>query len=447
MISGRRPISFKPGPRIDPAPNARIFAMKRFPSFTFAAVSIGLTATVGAAEWSHIMGARYDRKTSEPVDPAAVSGALRRVWEIPTGGGFSSFVTGNGKAFTVVPTNAQGKMRETAVAVDRKTGKTLWQTPLGEGGYRSGGERGAEGNDGGDGPRATPVFFKNLVFVFGGRFDLHALDHETGKVVWKRDLIKEFGGHEITWSNAAAPLIVGERVLVAGGGAKQTFLAFRPDSGEVLWKTGSDRATHSTPVVATIHGQEQAIFLVERGLVSLDPATGKELWHYPFPYRTSTAASPVVWNDIVNCAAAYGVGGAACQVKRNGDTWEVTELWRTPGNEVAAHWSTAVVHEGYLYGLYGHRDFGKNSMKCVDIRTGKVLWDQPGFGPSQVIMAGNRIVATTDYGQLVVVEPTPSGFRELARKKVIDGKVWASPAISDGQLLLRSTTKGVCLQL
>lgn len=413
-----------------------------------ATVALGWLVTAApAADWSQIMGPRYDRKTAEAIDPATVAGKLRRAWEIPAHGGFSSFVTGKGKAYTVLPTEVGGKTHETAVALDRKTGKILWQTPLGPGGYRSGGERGADGNEGLDGPRATPVFFKDRVFVFGGRFDLYALDSETGRVIWKHDLIKEHGGREIVWSNAATPLVVGDRVLVAGGGNGQSFLAFHAEDGRVLWKRGNDKPTHSTPVVATIHDREQAIFLVERGLVSLDPADGRELWHYPFPYRTSSAASPVVWQDIVNCAAAYGVGGAACQVKRTGDQWEVTELWRTPGNDVAAHWSTAVVHEGYLYGLYGHRDFAKNAMKCVDIRTGKILWEKPGFGPSQLIMAGNRLVATTDFGQLVVIEPTPSAFRELARTQAIEGKVWASPALSDGQLLLRSTTKGVCLEL
>jgi outer membrane protein assembly factor BamB len=401
----------------------------------------------GAADWSHFMGPRHDRKSTESVEPAAIKGELRRVWEIPAGGGFSSFVTGNGKAYTVLPTDVNGTTRETVVALDRKTGKTLWQTPLGETGYRNGGERGAAGNDGGDGPRATPVFSNNKVFVFGGKFDLYALDSETGKIVWQHDLIKEYGGREITWSNAAAPLVIRDRVLVAGGGNDRAYLAFRADNGAELWKSGTDRATHSTPIIATIHGQEQAIFHVERGLVSRDPADGRELWHYPFPYRTSTAASPVVWGDIINCAAAYGVGGGACQVKKNGDTWDVTELWRSPGNDVAAHWTTAVAHDGYLYGIYGHRDFAKNAFKCVDIRTGKIQWEQPGFGPSQLIMAGDRLVATTDYGHLVLIEPTPSAFRELARKKVIEGKVWASPAVSDGQLLLRSTTKGVCYEL
>lgn len=420
----------------------------KFPLALSAILALGSPATpVLAAEWSQIMGPHYDRKSAESINPATVTGKLRRTWEISAHGGFSSFVTGNGRAYTVVPTEVNGKTHETAIAVDRKTGKTLWQTPLGLGGYRSGGERGADGNEGLDGPRSTPVFFQNRVFVFGGHFDLYALDSESGRVIWKRDLIKEHGGREIVWSNAATPLIVGDRVLVAGGGKGQTFLAFHPEDGRVLWKHGDDKPTHSTPTLATIHGKEQAIFLVERGLVSLDPADGRELWHYPFPYRTSSAASPVVWQDIVNCAAAYGVGGAACQVKRTGDQWDVTELWRTPGNDVAAHWTTAVVHEGYLYGLYGHRDFAKNAMKCVDIRTGKILWEKPGFGPSQLIMAGNRLVATTDFGQLVVIEPTPSAFHELARTQAIEGKVWASPALSDGQLLLRSTTKGVCLEL
>lgn len=412
--------------------------------------SITISSSMLAADWSNILGPSHDRKSAETAVLKEVvwsSGKPQRVWQMTAGGGFSSFVTGGGRAYTVVPTKVEGTLRETAIAVDRKTGKQLWEKPLGEAAYRGGGERGAPGNEGLDGPRSTPAFAGGKVFVFGGKFDLYALDGATGAIVWQRDLIKEFGGSEITWSNAASPLVVGDRVIVSGGGAGQSYLAFRVDNGEVIWKAGSDRATHSTPIVATIHGKQQAIFMVERGMVARDIADGRELWHYPFAFRTSTAASPVVWQDIVNCAAAYGVGGAACQIKRNGDTWETVELWRIPGKETEAHWSTAVVHEGYLYGHYGHRDFGKNPVKCIDIRTGKVQWEKPGFGPGQMIMAGNRLVATTDSGELVVIEPTPTAYKEIARADVIEGKVWASPALSDGQILLRSTSHGVCLDL
>jgi outer membrane protein assembly factor BamB len=403
------------------------------------ATSFGYAA---AGEWSHIMGPQGDRKTAEAAK--WTKGKPRQLWEISAEGGFSSFVTGDGRAYTVVLSDVGGRPRETALAVDRKTGKTLWRVPLGEAVYRNGGERAG----GGDGPRTTPVFADGRVFVFGGKFDLHALDASTGAVLWKRDLIREHGGSEITWSNAAAPLVLDDRVLVAGGGRGQSFLALRADNGEVVWKTGNDRATHSTPVLATIHGKQQALFVAVRGLVSLDPANGRELWHYPFPHSTATAASPVVWNDIVNVTAGYGVGGGACQVTRKGEQWSVEELWRSPGNrDTAAHWSTAVVHNGYLYGCYGHGSYGSGPFKCIDIRTGKVLWQQSGFGHGQVIMVGNRLLATSDAGELTLIEPNPAGYREVARADVIDGKVWASLAFSDGQLFMRSTTQGVCLEL
>ncbi|HRE06414.1 MAG TPA: PQQ-like beta-propeller repeat protein [Opitutaceae bacterium] len=415
------------------------------------AVSLALwggSPSVHAADWSHIMGSGFDRKTSEGPKGAWTKGQPRQVWQIPAEGGFSSFVTGGGMAFTVLPTSAGGTTRETAVGLDRTSGRILWRTPLGVSDYARGGDRGAPGNDGGDGPRATPVYSEGRVFVFGGAFDLHALDATTGRVVWKRDLIKEFGGQEIHWGNSASPLVVGDRVIVAGGGKNQTFLAFKAASGEVIWKAGSDRATYSTPILATLHGKAQALFMVERGLVSLDPATGAELWHYPFPYRTATAASPVVWNDIVNCTAGYGVGGGACQVTFTGGKWTVAELWRSPGNkDTAAHWSTAVAHDGYLYGCYGHGDYGRGAFKCIDIRTGKVQWQKAGFGHGQVILAGNRLLATTDAGVLKLIEPTPAAYREIASADIIEGKVWASPALSNGQVLLRSTTHGVCVEL
>ena len=105
------------------------------------------------------------------------------------------------------------------------------------------------------------------------------------------------------------------------------------------------------------------------------------------------------------------------------------------------------MHDGYLYGCYGHGEYGVGAFKCIDIRTGTVKWEQKGFGHGQTIMAGGRILSTSDAGQLRVIEPTPDGFRELAIAKVIEGKVWASLAFTDGQLFLRSTKQGVCLEL
>jgi len=399
-----------------------------------------------AAEWPHLMGPGYDRTSPEELPAQWTSGEARRIWEVSCDGGFSSFVTGDGRAYTVVPRRIGGRTREVAVALDLTTGRQIWEAPLGVASYDGGGERGAAGNFGGDGPRATPAFHDGRVFVFGGQFDLYALESATGRILWERDLIKEFGAETIRWSNTAAPLIAGDRVLVAGGGRDQSFLAFRASDGEVLWKTGDDRASHATPILATIHGREQALFLVGRGLVAIDPADGRELWHYPFAWRTSIGASPVVWRDIVHCTAGYGIGGAACRITLKGDTWEVRELWRSRGNrDAASHWSTAVAHDGYVYGSYGHAQYGSASFKCIDIRTGKVAWETGGFGHGTVIRVGENLLAVSDFGRLILIAPDPSAYCEIARLDVLEGKCWATPAFSDGRLLLRSTTQGVCL--
>lgn len=417
-------------------------------SLPFLAAALLVSAPLSAAEWSQLMGPKSDRKSDESVNAKWRAGGPRKVWEIPAERGFSSFVTGDGRAYTVVGEPAGGDTREIVLAVDRKTGATLWRTPLGQTGYSRGGDRGVPGNEGGDGPRTTPVFAGGKVFVFGATFDLHVLDAATGKTVWSRDLMKEFGASALRWSNAASPLVVGDRVIVAGGGKGESYLAFKVTDGKVVWKSGTDKPTYTTPVLTTLHGKAQVLFMAERGIVSIDPADGRELWHYPFPYRTATAASPVVWNDLVHCTAGYGVGGAACRVTLKGDKWEVTEVWRSPGNrDTASHWMTPVVHNGYLYGCYGHGEYGKAALKCIDIRTGEVKWAQSGFGHGATIMVGGKLLAISDAGRLVLVEPTPTAYRELAAANTIDGKVWASLAYSDGQVLMRSTTTGACLEL
>ena len=95
---------------------------------------------------------------------------------------------------------------------------------------------------------------------------------------------EEFPGvRNITWENAASPVIDGDLIFAAGGGPGHSLLAFDKQDGHVVWKGQDDQLTHSTPTVATILGERQVIFYTQRGLVSVAPKTGAVLWRYPFP--------------------------------------------------------------------------------------------------------------------------------------------------------------------
>ena len=189
------------------------------------------------------------------------------------------------------------------------------------------------------------------------------------------------------------------------------------------------------------------IFFLQSGLLAVAADDGRALWRFPFPYRVSTAITPVVSGNIVYCSAGYDVGGGACRIVRHGEQFTAKELWRIPGNkQVPSHWSTPVAKDGYLYGMFSFKKYGTGPLKCVKLANGKVHWEHPGFGAGNVILVGEKLLALADDGQLVVVAATPKAYKELARAKVLTGKCWSTPALADGRIYVRSSKEGACLE-
>ncbi|MBX3733530.1 MAG: PQQ-like beta-propeller repeat protein [Verrucomicrobiae bacterium] len=412
--------------------------------FLLIAAACAMPAT--ASDWAFIRGPHGDGSTVESVPSPWPPGGPRVLWRVPSSNGFSSFAVGNGRAITLELRTVDGAPQEVVVARSADTGAELWTRPLGPVKYDGGGDSGAGSNKGGDGPRSTPTLDGDHVFVTSGKLVVSCLDAGTGAPVWERDLMKDFAGRNITWQNAASPVVEGDLVLVAGGGAGQSLIAFRKSDGSVVWKGFDETMTHATPTPATLHGQRQVIYFLKSGLLSVDPGTGVELWRFAFPFRTSTAASPVVAGDLVYCSAGYGVGAGACRVTREGDRWTASPVYRFEGNNpLANHWSTPVLREGHLYGMFQFKEYGSGPVKCVNAATGKVTWEQPGFGPGNVILADGQILALSDDGHLVLIAAEPLRYRELARAKVLAGKCWTTPALSQGRVYARSTQEAVCL--
>ena len=407
-----------------------------------------LAGNVLARDWPQYHGIKSDKTSDESIGIQNWK-ERKQLWKVDTPNGFSSFVVADGHCYTIVLRSIEGIDREVCVALDAASGKEIWAATLGLSRYgHDGGGRGTPDNRGGDGPRSTPTFDAGKIYVLDSDMNLVCLNADSGKEIWKHGLIKEFSGRNIKWKNAASPLIEGGNVYVAGGGAGESLLAFDKNTGDVAWKSGDHIMTHATPVAATIQGVRQIIFFVKSGLVAVTPDNGKELWNYPFPFQTSTAASPVVSGDVVYCAAGYGVGAGAVKISKNGDELQADEIWRLEGNSpVTNHWATPLAKDGYLYGMFGFKEYGDGPVKCVEIATGKVVWEKRGFGPGNLVLAGDTLLALSDTGELVLIKATPKAYEELARAKVIDGKCWSTPVIADGRIYARSTKEGVCIAL
>ncbi len=394
-----------------------------------------------ANDWPQYRGPSGDGKSTEKLSALPSSNPQPR-WKTPTPNGFSSWVVAQGRAFLIVQRPVEGVPREVLLGVAADTGKELWAAPLNPVKFEGGGDSGTPQNSGGDGPRSSPAISGNRVFVVSADLILACFDAASGKEIWRRELIKQNGANNISWKNAASPVIDGDSIFVAGGGEGQSLMGISKVDGSIVWKGESDRITHATPIVATLGGVKQVIFYTQKGLVAVAPESGKVLWRHTVRYNVSTAASPVVAGEIVYCSAGYGVGATAVQVSRKDDTFTATELWKVTGNKIANHWSTPIEKDGYLYGMFQFKEYGEGPIKCVDLRTGQEKWSQAGFGPGQVIMVGDQLIALSDAGQVVVIDPTPEAYKEKARFQAVTGKCWSTPAFANGTLFVRSTREG-----
>ncbi|MBN8247423.1 MAG: PQQ-like beta-propeller repeat protein, partial [Verrucomicrobia bacterium] len=262
------------------------------------ACTVAACRPAAAEDWTFVRGPRGDGLSRETLPDAWPAAGPKVLWRVPSANGFSSFVVGDGRAFTLELREIEGAPQEALVARNADTGADLWVRPLGAVKYDGGGDAGTDDNKGGDGPRSTPTLAGGRVYATSSKLVVSCFDAATGDPVWRQDLLKEFSGRNIAWQNAASPLVEDGLVLVAGGGPGQSVIAFKAYDGQVAWKALDDTMTHATPTPATIHGQRQVIFFLKSGLVSLDPKTGRELWRFAFPFRVSTATSPVVAGDL-----------------------------------------------------------------------------------------------------------------------------------------------------
>ena len=386
-----------------------------------------------AADWPLYRGPAGDGVTTERIRTNWNARPPQLLWRTPLTNGLSSVTVSGGRLFTQVRTGGTLDGTEHCVALDARTGQILWTAPVDTASYPNGGV----GGD--DGPRSTPVVRDGRVYVLGSYLKLHCLDAATGAPIWSRDLRAEFGGNVIPWQNAASPLLEGDGLFVNLNAGTQRLAAFRLSDGQLVWRRHNDAMTHATPIAATLAGVRQVIFLTQGGLVAVNPADGALLWRFaPLPYSTSIAANPVVESNVVFYSGAYSMGAAAARITASGGGLTAQQLMGRRSSRMI-HWSTPVAVGRYLYGLFGQTS---GQLRCLDLQNnGDYTWQGPDFGTGALLLVDGKILVAAEDGQIVLVEPDPAQYREITRFRATHGRIWNSPALSDGVLYVRATTE------
>ena len=353
------------------------------------------------------------------------------VWkaELP-GVGQSSPIVWNERIFL---TAAKENGRERIVfCVARDTGKLVWQHSAWNGqpepshamnGWAS----------------ASCVTDGEVVVAFFGRAGMHAYAVD-GKPLWSKDL----GRFESPWGTAACPVIVDGLVIQNCDSDQNAYLiALDKRTGQEVWRTKRpDYRGWSTPVVIAANGRRELVLNGHKGVQAYDPSTGRELWFCKsFNGRGEPTVTPAdgllcVVNGLAGDVYAIRPGGS-------GDVTETHMAWHTPRKDGRDCPSPIVVNDYILVSSM------TGIMTCYSARDGHIYWKQrlEGKYSGSPIAAGGLVYILNEAGKTTVIKPGP--MLEIVAENELTGDsaeiFRATPTPSQGQLLIRSTTKLYCI--
>jgi outer membrane protein assembly factor BamB len=395
--------------------------------------SLYLCPDASAADWPQFLGPERNGISSE-------KGLLQSwdekgpplVWKRQVGEGYSGPVIARGRLILL----HRVENEEVVESFDAATGKPQWKFSYPTAYSDQVGK--------GDGPRCTPVISGQRVYTLGAEGKLHCLELESGKKVWERSLVEEYKVKQNFFGVGSTPLVEGNLVLVNVGGKDAGIVALDKDTGKEKWRATGDGASYASPVAATIDGVRYAIFFTRRGIVLLEPATGKVLfekqWRAAYD-TTVNAATPTVVGNLLFFSASYDTGAILLRVTKN----QVKEVWSRE-DALSSHYNTSIYHEGYLYGIDGRQESGAR-LRCIELKTGKVQWTQKPFGCASMVLADGHLIALTEKGDLVLLRPSPKSYQEISRARVLTFPCRAEIALANGRLYARDGENHMCWNL
>ena len=356
----------------------------------------------------------------------------QELWRHPVGLGWSSFAVVGRRAFT----QEQRRDEEVVVCYDVQTGEQLW--------VHSDTVRFLSVM-GGDGPRATPTVFDRRLYALGATGLLNCLDPLTGARLWQRNILDDAETENRHWGMAGSPLVVDNLIIVNPGGLKQgkSVIAYDRVTGNVVWAAGQRQSSYVAPRLESIGGTPQILIYGNDPLAGHDPATGKELWSFPWVNSTSNnAAQPIlVDRNLVFVSSGYGRGSALIEVKQDGPRWSAKKTrWKT-NSRFRLKFNGGVLKAGHVYGL------NEGILACFDLETGKHKWKRGRYSFGQVLLIDDVLLVSSETGEIALVEATPKAYHEIARFQAIEGKTWNHPVVTRGLLLIRNGQEAACYDL
>jgi outer membrane protein assembly factor BamB len=416
-----------------------------------AVLALGCLASSARAEdWPGFRGPKGSGVSEATGLPVTWSETENLAWklELPGPGSSSPIVTGDrvfvtcysGYGVDRADPGDQEKLVRHLVCVNLSDGKLLWQKPvpatlpedpyqaqLMEHGYAS----------------STPATDGDRVFVFFGKSGVLAFDRE-GKQLWQKSV--GTGSAMMGWGSATSLLLYKNLVLVNANAESQSLVALDRETGREVWKAEAKgySGSYSTPLLVEKPGaRHELIVHMPEEVWALNPDRGGVLW-YCTGVRGSAIPNPVAKDGVVYCLGGgpFGAGSVAIRVGGRGDVTASHLAWRQSAGSYVP--SPVAVGE-HLYWVDE-----RGMAYCLKAESGEQVYrerlpDAGGVYASAVAADGRLYVVTRRRGTFVLAAQPE--FKVLAYNRLeSDASDFnASPAVSQGRLLLRSNRFLYCV--
>jgi outer membrane protein assembly factor BamB len=313
------------------------------------------------------------------------------------------------------------------------------------------------------GPRATPVISDGLVYCLGSEGDLVVLNCQTGKLIWKRQLVADYAGMTPIWGHAASPLIVGDQLFCLAGGPDSLVVSLNKKTGDENWKAlAAEDIGYCPPSMIDVDGTPQLIIWDPETVYGLNPNDGSVYWQQPLkPGYAMSVLPPIQYKNLL---FASGESDVSAMFELYAEPMTAKVLWEGKSKtSVALATSAAVFDDGYIYGA----DIKSGALICVQGVDGKRLWqtavptmniDRPrgqAHGSAFLLKHKAMYFILSETGDFIAADLSPAGYEERGRFHVIDptnqsmGRkvLWTYPAIADRKLFVRNDRVLKCYDL
>lgn len=443
-VTERVPIAAEPATTQQPTPTAQssqqpanTSTQPGTPQATGGSVAPGFVPPALPGAWPRFRGANFDNISTEntPLADKWNPGEPKVYWSCDLGEGHAGAAVLSGRVYVL--DYDQARQADALRCLSLADGREIWRYSYPVSIKRNHGMS-----------RTVPAVTDKFVVTIGPKCQVSCVDSQTGKLIWMKDLVKEFGTEIPEWYAGQCPLIDGNKAIIAPGGSA-LMVAIDCAMGKVLWQTPNQarwKMTHSSIIPMTVSGVRTYIYCASGGIVGVSADNGAILWQTP-DWKVTIANVPtpvVIGSDKVFLCGGYNSGSMMLQIKNTGGKLVPQTLFRLKPTVFGSDQQTPIFYKGYIYGV-----IPGGQMACLDT-SGRQVWNSGAsrFGLGPYIIADGKIFVVSDDGVLTMAKATNAGYQQLSQARILNGPdSWGPMALAGGRLIARDITKMVCLDI